>query len=161
MYVHIFAYRKIKYKDDGRDYVSLKEFLAIHMTFSVLHAWCTYFMVFNFFQSLSLILEQETNKHLLEMLSIEVMVIIALTLMLIEMCIYLAYYKDIIFSLVTLINYVGMLTYHMSNQEYDESIQTALITNICITGIFIILTLIHDLDRAFYLKYKRFYTKYE
>jgi hypothetical protein len=35
----------------------------------------------------------------------------------IEMCIYLAYYKDVIFSLITLANYVGMLV----NMYYPDS----------------------------------------
>lgn len=51
--VHIFGYNKIKYKDDGRDYVRPIEFISIHMTFSILHAWITYLAVFNFNASMS------------------------------------------------------------------------------------------------------------
>lgn len=42
--------------------------------------------------------------------------IFALIIIAIEMCIYLAYYKDVIFSLITLANYVGMLV----NIEYPD-----------------------------------------
>lgn len=105
--MHVFAYRKIKYKDDGRDYVSPLEYISIHMTFSVLHAWISYFMMFNFFQSLTIIVK----KLPFNLIPIEVFAIIALTLILIEMCIYLAYFKDIIFSLVTLVNYIGLLLF--------------------------------------------------
>lgn len=34
--------------------------------------------------------------------------IVAMTIMAIEMSIYLAYYKDVTFSAITLVNYVGM-----------------------------------------------------
>lgn len=50
--MHIKTYRKVIYKDDGRDYVSKKEFVSIHVTFSVLHSWITYFCIFNFFRSM-------------------------------------------------------------------------------------------------------------
>lgn len=33
---------------------------------------------------------------------------IVFVLMFVEMCMYLAYFKDIVFSAVTLINYIGM-----------------------------------------------------
>ena len=46
---HFLGYKVIKYKDDGRDYVSIREFICIHMTFSILHAWLTYFLIFNIF----------------------------------------------------------------------------------------------------------------
>jgi len=49
VYVHYFGYRRVKYMDDGRDYVSFKEFLSIHVTFSVLNSWMSYFVIFNFF----------------------------------------------------------------------------------------------------------------
>jgi len=50
--MHFKTYRKVIYKDDGRDFVSFKEFISIHVTFSVLHAWITYFCVYNFFKSM-------------------------------------------------------------------------------------------------------------
>lgn len=92
---------------------------------------------------------------------IEVFAIIGLTIMLIEMCIYLAYFKDIIFSLVTLMNYVGLLLYQTQHKMFNQSIVTCLITMISMTGVFILFTLIHDYDKAFYLKYKRFYKRYK
>lgn len=48
-YVHYFGYRKVKYLDDGRDYVSFKEFFSIHITFSVINSWMTYFVIYTFF----------------------------------------------------------------------------------------------------------------
>jgi hypothetical protein len=45
-YVHYFGYRRVKYLDDGRDYVSIKEFLSVHATFSVLNSWVSYFTYF-------------------------------------------------------------------------------------------------------------------
>jgi len=82
------------------------------MTFSVLHAWITYFMVYNFFQSFKAFLGTNNGTMpWLELVSIEVMAEVVFTLMLVEMCLYLAYFKDVIFSLVTLINYIGMYIY--------------------------------------------------
>lgn len=45
-YVHFFGYRRVKYLDDGRDYVSIKEFFSVHATFSVLNSWVSYFTSF-------------------------------------------------------------------------------------------------------------------
>jgi hypothetical protein len=111
VYVHIFAYRKIKYKDDGRDYVSALEFLSIHMTFSILHSWVTYFTIFNFFQSIDQIIRLNSDSDIIQYVSVDVLAEICFFIILVEMCIYLAYYKDIIFSLATLINFVGIYVY--------------------------------------------------
>lgn len=35
-------YRKLKYKDDGREQVPLLDFITIHVTFPVLNAWASY-----------------------------------------------------------------------------------------------------------------------
>ena len=53
VYMHFKAYRKVIYKDDGRDYVSKKELLAIHVTFSAWHSWITYFCIYTFFRCMN------------------------------------------------------------------------------------------------------------
>lgn len=55
VFIHYRTYKKVIYKDDGRDYVDFKEFISIHVTFSVLHSWVTYFLIFNFFRSMDAI----------------------------------------------------------------------------------------------------------
>jgi len=45
-YMHFFIYKKIKYKDDGRDFVLPSEFVTIHIGFSVLYQWVTYMMYY-------------------------------------------------------------------------------------------------------------------
>ena len=35
-------YRKVKYRDDGRELVSFVDFVTIHVTFPILNAWLTY-----------------------------------------------------------------------------------------------------------------------
>ena len=35
-------YNQVKYKDDGRDVVTMFDFISIHVTFSVINAWMTY-----------------------------------------------------------------------------------------------------------------------
>ena len=103
LYVHYFGYRRIKYLDDGRDYVSIKEFFSVHCTFSVIHSWTTYFLCYNLFVYLQDVFKGDEYKLLDDYMSI-----VAMILMAFESTIYLAYYKDVIFSLITLINYIGM-----------------------------------------------------
>lgn len=62
LYVHYFGYKRIKYLDDGRDYVSIKEFFSVHCTFSVINSWTTYFLCYNLFVYLQ-ILEKEYCKE--------------------------------------------------------------------------------------------------
>lgn len=96
--------------------MKLKEYISIHVTFSVLHSWITYFVIFNLFNSVYY------NKNSLMpnfLLTIDVKMwgVIAMVVMLVEMCIYLAYYKDIIFSTITLVNYVGMFLQNKLNHK--------------------------------------------
>ena len=39
-------YKRIKYKDDGRDIVNFKDFVTIHVTFPLMNAWFTYQFVY-------------------------------------------------------------------------------------------------------------------
>jgi hypothetical protein len=55
VYIHVFVYTNIKYKDDGRDYVRFIEFLAIHVTFSILHACLSYYVVYSLMDNLEAI----------------------------------------------------------------------------------------------------------
>lgn len=92
---HWFGYLKIKYRDDGRDYVSAKEFLAIHCTFSVLHAWisyCCYFCIFVFSKVFFNLIKIN------EVYDLEGYGQLVLFLLFIEQAIYLAYFKDVVFS---------------------------------------------------------------
>ena len=49
LHTHFQIYRDIKYKDDGRDSVSLWDFIAIHVTFPLFNAWFTYQVIFVLF----------------------------------------------------------------------------------------------------------------
>lgn len=88
--------------------------------------------------------------------------------MIIEMCIYLAYFKDIIFSSVILSVFVGMFTqsYNMMYKVYPKSTseQVAQIytwLEFCVYGTILltISTFFFDLDRAFYLQGKAYKLK--
>lgn len=61
VYVHVFAYKRIIYKDDGRDYVSIKEFIAIHVTFSILYSWISYLVLYTFISSIYILLNYDEN----------------------------------------------------------------------------------------------------
>jgi hypothetical protein len=160
--VHFFGYKRVKYLDDGRDYVSFKEFLSIHVTFSVLNSWMTYFVIFNFFQFIKIWEDiNYVNKQL------EVFGIIAMVVMMFETVVYLAYYKDVIFALITLLNYIGMYIHNFEdisserdpNNELPEVLHCQ-VTLIALTSVFIIVTILHDFDKVFYLQYSKFYGKF-
>lgn len=148
VYIHYFGYRRVKYLDDGRDYVSFKEFLAIHVTFSVLNCWITYFVIYNFFQFVKIWNGIERFNEYLEYAGIVAMVVIMF-----ETTVYLAYYKDIIFAMVTLLNYIGMYIHSYDEEKVGSSIPAVLhsqIILISLTGVFILVTVLHDFDKAFY-----------
>ena len=112
VYTHIFIYRRIKYLEDGRDYVSEKEFVSIHMTFSLLHSLLSYYLVYNFISSIGFIIDEFVQQNVMSstelIFSYEVWSIWGLLFLFLEMSVYLTYYKDVIFSLVTIFNYIGM-----------------------------------------------------
>jgi len=43
---HILIYRKIKYKDDGRDLVTWVDYITIHVTFPFINAWVSYQLLY-------------------------------------------------------------------------------------------------------------------
>ena len=44
--IHYLIYRPLKYKDDGRDVVTLLDFLTIHCTFPAINAFISYQLYF-------------------------------------------------------------------------------------------------------------------
>jgi hypothetical protein len=159
VYVHYFGYRKVKYLDDGRDYVSSMEFLAIHVTFSVLNSWMTYFVIYNFFSVIK-ILDQITDVNL----AIETVSVIAMVIMIFESTVYLAYYKDIIFAMVTLLNYIGMYLHNYEGYKNLDTIKDVIMCQfsmIMLMIVFILVTIFHDFDKAFYQQYRKFYFQFE
>jgi hypothetical protein len=42
LFTQYLIYNQVKYKDDGRDVVTVFDFISIHVTFSVINAWMTY-----------------------------------------------------------------------------------------------------------------------
>jgi hypothetical protein len=82
-----------------------------------------------------------------------------------ETSVYLAYYKDVIFAIVALLNYIGMYLhrYDDSNQGHPNALPETLhaqIILISLTGLFILVTVLHDFDKAFYQQYRRFFGKF-
>lgn len=118
VYVHFFVYTKIKYLDDGRDFVSWIEFLSIHCSFSVLHCCLSYYVIYNYVTSLAYIIDDyfdgEYKCHRCLVFTYEEWSIIGMLLLFLEMTVYLAYYKDVIFGTFTSLNYIGMYLYQMN-----------------------------------------------
>ena len=123
--LHFLIYRTVKYKDDGRDVVTLIDFISIHITFPYISAWVTYQIVYTASITLCAMCPDEGSPNSqndwafcatywtpdLDLFYYNLTVEpskVAFMLIFIEMSIYLTYYKDVIFSLVTLINYAGM-----------------------------------------------------
>jgi hypothetical protein len=44
--LHALIYRRVKYKDDGRDLVTVADFVALHVTFPFINAWVSYQLVY-------------------------------------------------------------------------------------------------------------------
>jgi hypothetical protein len=150
--------------DDGRDYVSVKEFFSVHVTFSVLNSWITYFAIFNLFVYLRdyIFIKTAEFVHVNNFLSN-----VAMTVMMFEATVYLAYYKDIMFAFITLLNYIGMYLYNTDvispheGSEKHKSVTNLQIAFISLISVFIIVTLLHDFDKVFYRQYSKFYSKYQ
>jgi len=205
--MHVLMYRKVKFRDDGRDVVTGTDFVAIHVTFAMMNAWLTYVWFFIMFVAISKLcpypdllipnappmyffcaisnpndvppLQQYYYNLLLNPSKVVYAVILT------EMVIYLAYYKDIIFSSVVLTNFVGMgsINYNQiridmaryqadSIKELEEEVLEAgdlytaqtlivyrwLFASMVLTFVFTMSVFLLDLDRSFYLKgklYKR------
>ena len=54
IYEYFAIYSRVKYLDDGHDFVSRLEFICLHMTFSFCSAWLSYILVFCIFNSMAL-----------------------------------------------------------------------------------------------------------
>ena len=115
-------YERVKYKDDGRELVGFIEFVTIHCTFSILNAWISYQLAYQFMIMLSSScpykVDHSDNYFCKESnnvskdayyytLFLEPAKIIY-CLILLENVMYLAYYKDVIFGLCCCIIFGGI-----------------------------------------------------
>lgn len=75
--------------------------------------------------------------------------------MLIEMCIFLAEYKDVVFGFVTVLCFVGMYVFDDYTDNKFEKIQNIQLYMCIISTSFMLITVIFHFEKAFYLKYKR------
>jgi len=96
---------------------------------------------------------------------------VAFMLIFVEMSIYITYYKDVMFSLVTLANFVGMLIVSREQETQEQKangmagllqttkqIRVWLIVMVTLNSVWLVVTLLSDFDSAFYRKafvYKR------
>ena len=190
--MHCLIYRTVKYKDDGRDLVTGWDFVTIHVTFPFINAWVSYQIVYVAIVAFcalcpdagSSVSEHDwyfcknyvvTNNEELFYYFLTAQISKALFfLIFVEMSIYLTYYKDIMFALVTLIDYVGMYVICRSTIKQENfgsdtpnDVKLAKRTNqlngwleamMILNCIWLAVTLITDFDSAFYRKasvYKR------
>ena len=124
--LHYLIYRTVKYKDDGRDLVTPADFVTIHVTFPFISAWITYQIVYTALIVLCAMCPDTGQQDSLNDWSFcaeyytpdtarfyYIMTVepskIAFLLIFTEMSIAITYYKDVIFSLATLVNFIGML----------------------------------------------------
>jgi hypothetical protein len=115
VYIHLFGYRKVIYKDDGRDLVTMREFICVNFTYSALHQWVTYMTVFTLFKSTvdSLGLTEGSDSDSGKFDIVSILGVVSMTIMFLETSIYISYKKDILFSLMSLIDFIGIYVYNM------------------------------------------------
>ena len=93
--------------------MTVTEFITIHMLFSYLNAWITYQLIYTLLWNIESIEERNTTDpyHDIDSYYRKTSTIpakIAFIVIFFEMSINLTYYKDVVFSFCTLINYIGM-----------------------------------------------------
>jgi hypothetical protein len=124
--VQLFLYRRVKYKDDGRELVSLIEFITIHVTFPILNAWISYMLAYQIMITLAQSCPWTGNplqtqpfrfcagdqnlgrseyyySLFFEPAKVLYLVLVAETL------INLAYYKDVVFGAAVAVEFAGIL----------------------------------------------------
>lgn len=80
--------------------------------------------------------------------------------MMFEATVFLAYYKDIMFAMITLLNYIGI--YMNLRERHDlDYFKKVVISFMSIISVFIAVTFLHDFDKVFYRQYSKFYGKYQ
>ena len=60
------VYRKVKYHDEGNEYVSRSEFFAVHINFAVVEAWISYLLLFSIFVSVKQYIMYENSSITIE-----------------------------------------------------------------------------------------------
>ena len=118
-------YRTVKYKDDGRDLVTGWDFVTIHVTFPFINAWVSYQIVYvatvafcalcpdagsaNSVSDWYFCENYQTSDSTLFYYFLTAQISkVLFFLIFVEMSIYITYYKDVMYALVTLVDYVGM-----------------------------------------------------
>ena len=121
-------YEPLKYKDDGRDVVSVADFFTIHVTFSAINAWITYQMYYCIMVTFATLCDTKLfplydsgfciqyrslkgyDKHVVywynEMVPLS---IIVFAFLFVEASVNLTYYRDCVFSSTVFCIYMGML----------------------------------------------------
>jgi len=141
IYSYFYIYKKIKYHDDGSCYVSRAEFFCLHVTYSVFHGWISFFFLHSAFQGIGM--------HYYDQQFMETLGCLSLMLLMIENCIYISYFKDIIFSLEVCAFYLGIFYKQDSYPALRKWGQTLMVISL----VFVIITLAHSWKSCFYTKY--------
>lgn len=91
------------------------------------------------------------------------MALVAVILMMFEATVFLAYYKDIMFAMITLLNYIGIyMNLEERHDRHDlDYFKKVLISFMSVISVFIGVTFLHDFDKVFYRQYSKFYGKYQ
>jgi hypothetical protein len=139
--------------------VSRAEFLSVHINFSMIHAWVSYLILFSMFVGAREIYHYQNyvigEPSNFIKFSIEGWAVIGLIFMAVEMSIYIAYYKDIMFAFINVTVFIGIY-FSLFSYSYSSMVRhTALI--LFIVGLsFVAITIIHSFQSVFYLKYQRY-----
>jgi hypothetical protein len=163
-------YISVKYKDDGREFVTVLEFITIHCTFPALNAWLTYQLLYQtaqlitascpysqrlnppyFYCTKGLVTEtpEQYNYNCVRWFGFLAYFIITC-----ENMIYLAYYKDVMFCLCVILEFSSMFYWSETfwTQPQLNQTQKMVVWMIALNVACLLTTLIANFNSAFYLK---------
>ena len=161
VYSHYCVYVRIKYHDDGHDFVSRAEFLCLHVTYSVFHSWVTYCCFYTAFLAVAVLNDYQSqpdkHKRLFMGAHIENWAVAAMVFMSIEMTIYVAYYKDVVFAGMNVLLSIGVYFSRYKSTYGDDGRVGYTNGALFFVGVtFLGVTLLHSFQSAFYLKYANY-----
>lgn len=165
----------MKYKDDGREFVSVLEFITIHCTFPLMNAWVTEQLFYqisslfiqtcpfsqrlqpNYFWCAQGYIVQTRQQYQYSLFNW--FAYVAYSVITCENLIYLAYYKDVIFSTAVILEYSSMYywskAYWSHQGKADQpltNLQLMVIAMIVVNSVSCMTTLAFNYNSAFYLK---------
>ena len=163
LHVHSMIYNRVKYLDEGQDYVGLTEFSCLHANFAIYSCMLTYMLLIAGIHTyIKLFDPEEPNCY--QYSNYRHTICIA---MILESYIYLAKFKDVIYALFTCQIMAGIYSayYQLQNaikgkdkdsKEDEDAPREKMILLVCVLSeiVAVILTFAYHHKSTIYIKYK-------